>query len=298
MTDTRKAHLALFIVNLVYGINYSVAKDVMPEYIQPFGFILIRVVSATVLFWIFQFILGANEKVARKDFLTIALAGVFGIAANQLLFFKGLSMTTPINASIVMTTTPVIVLIIASLWVRQIPERQKILGVFFGISGALMLLTFRAGSFAFPDFSQQTVTGDVLVLTNATAFSIYLVIVKPIMKRYKPITVIKWAFLFGSFYVFPFGYQEFRIIDWSSITPLIWGEIAFVVLATTFLVYLLNVYGLKRLNPETVSVYIYLQPFFASMVALALGKDSLTWIKLVSVSLVFIGVYLVSFKKS
>ena len=150
-----------------------------------------------------------------------------------------------------------------------------------------MLLTFRAGSFAFPDFSQQTVTGDVLVLTNATAFSIYLVIVKPIMKRYKPITVIKWAFLFGSFYVFPFGYQEFRIIDWSSITPLIWGEIAFVVLATTFLVYLLNVYGLKRLNPETVSVYIYLQPFFASMVALALGKDSLTWIKLVSVSLVF-----------
>ena len=124
MTDTRKAHLALFIVNLVYGINYSVAKDVMPEYIQPFGFILIRVVSATVLFWIFQFILGANER-WHERFSDHCSGRSFWHRGQPTFVFKGLSMTTPINASIVMTTTPVIVLIIASLWVRQIPERQK-----------------------------------------------------------------------------------------------------------------------------------------------------------------------------
>ena len=284
-----KAHAALFAANLIYGLNYSVAKDVMPEYIQPFGFILLRVLGASLLFWFFHSLL-SNEKIDKKDWPRIALCGLFGVAMNQLLFFAGLNITTPINAAIIMTSNPILVLIAASIIFHEVITKQKILGLSLGVIGALLIIIFKA------DFSFDSTTwpGDVMILMNAASYGVYLVIVKPLMIKYQPLTIIKWVFTFGLLYVIPFGFYDFMAIEWSSFTTTIWLETAFVVICTTFFAYLLNIFALKKLQPSTVSTYIYTQPVLASFFAIIMGKDELSLVKIVGAVLIFTGVYIVS----
>ncbi|MDE0770854.1 MAG: DMT family transporter [Salibacteraceae bacterium] len=284
-----KAHIALLGANIIYGLNYSVAKDVMPEYIQPFGFILLRVLGASLLFWFFHSIL-SNEKIDKKDWPRIALCGLFGVAMNQLLFFAGLNITTPINAAIIMTSNPILVIIAASIILHDVITRQKIIGLALGIIGALLIILFNA------DFSFDATTwqGDVMILMNAASYGVYLVIVKPLMTKYQPLTIIKWVFTFGLIYVLPFGVYDFMAIEWSTFTTTIWLETAFVVICTTFLAYLLNLFALKKLQPATVSTYIYTQPILASLFAIAMGKDELSLVKIVGAILIFTGVYIVS----
>lgn len=284
-----KAHAALFAANLIYGLNYSVAKDVMPEYIQPFGFILLRVLGASLLFWFFHSLL-SNEKIDKKDWPRIALCGLFGVAMNQLLFFAGLNITTPINAAIIMTSNPILVLIAASIILHEVITKQKILGLSLGVIGALLIIIFKA------DFSFDSTTwpGDVMILMNAASYGVYLVIVKPLMTKYQPLTIIKWVFTFGVLYVIPFGFYDFMAIEWSSFTTTIWLETAFVVICTTFFAYLLNIFALKKLQPSTVSTYIYTQPVLASFFAIIMGKDELSLVKIVGAVLIFTGVYIVS----
>jgi drug/metabolite transporter (DMT)-like permease len=288
------AHLAVLGANIIYGITFSVAKDVMPDYLTPNAFILIRVTGAVLLFWLLAKSLKISDSIQKRDWGRLALAGVFGVAANQLLFFQGLSRTTPINASIIMTVNPVMVLLIAAIVLRNKITLTKASGIFLGLSGAILLNTYVNGEWVVPSFSGGTATGDFLVFLNATSYAIYLVIIKPIMQKYNPITVIKWVFTFGFIYVLPFGFMQLQATDFSVIPGFVYGEITFVVIATTFFAYLFNIYGLKKLNPSTVSIYIYLQPFFATIVALTWGKDELSIMKIVSTALIFTGVYLVS----
>ena len=288
MTSNLKAHLALLGANIIYGINYTVAKDVMPEYISPFGFIFCRVTGALLLFWlVFSF---SYEKIAKKDLLLLAVCGLFGVAANQLMFFHGLNLTTPINAGIIMTSNPVFVLIASALILKNRITFLKVGGILIAITGALLLLLFK-NNFS---FGSETIEGDIFIFLNALSYGTYLVLAVPLMKKYKPLTVITWVFTFGFIYVFPFGVEEFSQINWSSFNATIWGEFAFVIIGTTFFAYLLNIYGLKNLSPSTVSTYIYLQPLLASIFAIYAGKDQLDWIKVIAAILIFSGVYLVS----
>lgn len=288
MTSNIKAHLALLGANIIYGINYTVAKDVMPEFISPFGFIFCRVTGALFLFWlVFAF---SYEKIAKKDLLLLAVCGLFGVAANQLMFFHGLNLTTPINAGIIMTSNPVFVLIASALILKNRITFLKVGGILIAITGALLLLLFK-NNFS---FGSETIEGDIFIFLNALSYGTYLVLAVPLMKKYKPLTVITWVFTFGFIYVFPFGVEEFSQINWSSFNATIWGEFAFVIIGTTFFAYLLNIYGLKNLSPSTVSTYIYLQPLLASIFAIYAGKDQLDWIKVIAAILIFSGVYLVS----
>ncbi|HET6245436.1 MAG: DMT family transporter [Bacteroidetes bacterium] len=284
-----KAHLSLLAANIIYGINYSVAKDVMPSYIGPSGFVFLRVSGALILFWIFSFFL-KKEKIESKDIIRLMLCGFFGVALNQLLFFEGLSLTTPINAGIIMVTTPILVLIISSILIREKVTGTKVIGILTGITGAMILILFN---------SQLSVhhgdsLGDLFIFLNATSYAVYLAMVKPLMKKYQTFTVIKWIFLWGFIFVFPFGWNGFSLVEWAIIPITIWYKIAFVVLGTTFLAYLLNTYALKVVTPTVASIYIYLQPLFAAFIALMLGKDEITLLKIVSTILIFTGVYLVS----
>jgi len=293
MSREIRAHIALFVANLIYGASYTVAKEAMPEYITPFAFILIRVTGAVLLFWLIWASM-IKEKVAKKDILRLAACGLFGVAINQMLFFKGLSITTPINAAIIMTSNPVVVMLF-SLWIlKESVTLRKTFGLLIGLSGAALLIT--TGSSL--SFNSATFSGDVYVFLNASSYALYLVIVKPLMSKYHPITVISWIFTFGFIYVFPFGFQELTEVDWSVFTPKIWAAIAFVVLFTTFLAYLLNVSALKELSPTIVSYYIYLQPLLAAVVALYFEKDHLTGVKIGAAVLIFMGVYLVSTQKT
>lgn len=292
MSEKLKAHLALLFVALIYGANYTIAKDLMPHYIQPLGFILLRAIGAVALFWLTAAIV-KWEKVARKDHIRLAVCGLFGVALNQMTFFTGLNITTPINAAVMMTINPVLVLVMSALILKDPIRPVRILGIVLGIAGALFLIT--RGGQQVDIFSADKSLGNLLVFVNAASYGAYLVLVKPLMARYAPITVIRWVFLYGLIIVSLFGTQQFSEVQWTNLPgPAIW-KMVFVVIGTTYLAYLLNVYALKTVTSTTVSFYIYLQPVTAALVAISLGRDQLTPILLIAAALIFAGVYFVSF---
>ena len=286
-----KPHLAIFSANAFYGANYTIAKFVMPEFLQAFAFIFLRV-SGALLFFVMVQLFIPREKIDKKDFPRLILSGIFGVALNQLMFFKGLNLTVPLNASMIMITTPILVMVLSAIILKEKMSRNKILGLLLGLTGAFFMI----GGFNF-NFSSETAIGDSFVLINAISYSIYLIIVKPLMKKYKAFTVIKWVFFFGFFPVLFFSYPELQDIEWASFTTLAWWSLAFVVLGVTVGAYLLNMYGLSKVNPSVVGIYIYLQPILAIFFAwLFLGKIDLTFEKIIAGSLIVVGVYLVSFK--
>ena len=283
------AHLFLLFANLIYAINYSFAKDVMPTFIMPSGFILLRVLGAFFLFFLLHKIF-IREKLEAKDLLRLVVCGFFGVAVNQLFFFEGLNLSTPINASIIMTINPIIVIIISFFMLKESFGIKKIFGVLLGLVGAGILI-LNNGEI---DLSNNLRTGNILVLINASSYAFYLVIVKPLMTRYNPITILTYIFGFGILFVLPFGYNELWNVNWNIIPKTIFWQIIFVVFCTTFLAYLFNAYALKNLNPTTVSIYIYIQPVLASVFAVFWGIDKIDNEKITSALIIFIGVYLVS----
>ena len=283
------SHAALFIVNLIYALNYSIAKDVMPDYIEPSGFILLRVIGGSLLFF-FTYLFFVKEKVKKQDVFRLMLCGLFGVAINQLFFFEGLNLTTPINAAIIMTISPVLVIIISAILIKEKITIRKIIGIFLGIIGACVLI-LNSGDIS---FENNFFVGNILVLINATSYAVYLVLVKTLMKRYNPITVMFYVFIFGLIFVLPFGIDEIQKIELVTFTTEIYLKICFVVICTTFIAYMFNAFALKSLNPSVVSVYIYLQPLLASLIAIALNSDSLSLVKILSAIFIFSAVFLVS----
>ena len=212
MNKTLFAHLALLGANLIYAINYSFAKDVMPDFIMPSGFILLRVIGALLLFALSYFLF-VKEKVERKDIFRLAICGVFGVAINQLLFFEGLNLTTPINAAIVMTTNPILVIFLSFLIIKEPITFNKSAGILLGLVGASILI-LKGGSI---DFSSNYQIGNLFVFINAVSYGLYLVIVKPMMEKYNPITVMFYVFGFGFLYVIPFGFINLADVKWAII---------------------------------------------------------------------------------
>ena len=283
------AHTSLFFANLIYAINYSFAKDVMPDFIPPSGFILLRVIGAFFLFFLIYKVF-IHEKLESKDLLRLAACGFFGVAVNQLFFFEGLNLSTPINASIIMTINPIIVIIISFFLLKESFGIKKIFGILIGLLGAGLLILNKGEV----DLSNNLRTGNILVFINASSYAFYLVIVKPLMTKYNPITILAYVFGFGMLFVIPFGYNELSNVNWSTMPQTIFLQVIFVVFCTTFLAYLFNAFALKNLNPTTVSIYIYLQPVLASAFAIFWGVDKINSEKVVAALIIFIGVYLVS----
>lgn len=286
-----QAHLALGIVNLIYGANYVIAKEATPEYILPFGFIIIRVTVCALLFTIFHYAF-VKEKVEVKDYPKLMVGAFFGVVCNQLMFFKGLSMTSPINASLIMITTPILVLIISAIVLKEGLTSRKILGITSGAIGAFLIITFGQRF----SLGGESSLGDLFIFINAASYAIYLVYIKPLMNKYHPITIIKWVFVFGCLGVWPVGYNELMQVDWANLPTYIWAVVFYVVFFSTFLAYSLNISALKLVNPSIVGIYIYTQPVIATLIAVGLGKDSLSVFKLMAAVLIFTGVYLVSFQ--
>ena len=281
--------IALFFANLIYAVNYGLAKDVMEEgYLQAFSFILFRVVGAVLLFWVVSFFT-KKEKIEKKDYFKFAICGLFGVAANQLMFFEGLHHTSTINASIIMVTNPILVLILATVMLKEKLSLRKIFGVGIGLTGAVLLILFRGKGVD----EQSSLWGDLLILLNATCYGIYLILAKPLMSKYSPLTIIKWVFTFGLLFVFPFGFSQVDTINWIMPTEIVL-EIIYVIVFTTFFAYLLNIYGLKKVSPTVASSFIYLQPILTSLIAVCLVGETLDWQKVVFGIIIFLGVFIVS----
>ena len=212
MNKTILAHIFLFAVNLIYAINYSFAKDVMPDFILPSGFVLLRVIGALILFTV-SYLLFIKERVEPKDIFRLAICGVFGVAINQLLFFEGLNLTTPINAAIVMTVNPILVILLSFLIIKEAITYRKISGILLGLIGAFILI-LKGGETHFTSNYQM---GNLFVFINASSYALYLVILKPMMEKYHPITIMFYVFGFGFLYVLPFGIKNLIYVNWSVI---------------------------------------------------------------------------------
>ncbi len=260
------------------------------EHIPPFGIVLMRVTGALVIFFLLHSIF-IREKVEKKDQKKIFLASLFGVAINQLLFFKGLSLTSEIHSALIMITTPIIVLVMAWIILKDKITVLKALGIIIGGIGVAMLMTSGAKDVSSP----SSIPGDICIMLNATSYAIFLVITKPLMQKYAPLTIAKWIFFYGFFLVFPFGIQEFLAIDWQTIPSIALWSLVVVILGATVLAYLFNILGLQYGNPALVSVYIYLQPVIATIIAVIMQSDTISATKIISSLLVFAGVAFVSF---
>ncbi|MBU3011616.1 DMT family transporter [Polaribacter vadi] len=284
------ALIAVSIATLIYGVNYTIAKEVMPVYIKPFAFILLRVAGGTLLFW-FAGLFIKQQKIEKADYKKIVLAAFFGTALNMLAFFKGLSLTAPISASVIMVTSPIMVLVFSSIIIKKAIGLQRILGIFIGLAGAILLITYGNSSSA---NAANSNFGNFLVFVNAASYGLYLVLAKDLILKYHPIVFVKWLYLFGLFFVVPFSFNELKEVVWQDIPTNIYWNIGFVIVFTSCITYLFNLYGLSKLKPTTVSVFIYLQPVIATIYALIVGSDSLNFVKIVATIIIFLGVFLVT----
>lgn len=287
------AHLSLLGANLIYGLNFSIAKAVMPASIRPFALLSLRSLGAVILFWFTSFFM-PKEPVRKKDLLYLFSVCVFGVVINQSLFLLGLDLTSPINSSIILSTNPIFAFIFAALILKERITFLSGTGLAIGFAG-VMILILQNGT---PDVTSSTFLGDMYSLINTISWAFYTVIIKRMLERYHPVTVMKWTFLFGMLVNIPIGYGQWSTMDWSSISGIAWLEITFVIIGATYLGYLLIAFGLKRLSPTVVSTYTYLQPVVAAYLATLMGQDKVDFTMTISAFLIFAGVYVVSRQKT
>jgi drug/metabolite transporter (DMT)-like permease len=286
------ALIAAFLATSIYGINHTIAKEVMPIYIGSSGFIMLRLLGATLIFWLIS-LFTPNEKIEKKDFLKILLASILGMCVNMLAFFRGLELSTPINSGIIITLSPVLVLILSYFFLKEKVTLKKIIGILIGFSGAVFLIlnSSKTGINA-PNIP----LGNSFFLLNASAYAGYLIVIKPLTSKYNIFTLMKWLFLIGLVLSTPITFNQFIEVNWTELPWFAIWRMAYVVIGTTFLTYLFNIYALKTLSPTTVGSFIYLQPIITIGFALITGNDVLDTTKMFSCLLVFIGIYLVSIR--
>lgn len=293
MSNALKGHIALFAAQIVYALNYTIAKGLMPHFISPLALVFLRIVGACILFWVLSLFV-KTQKVKPADLKKMMWLTVFGVIINQIFFIYGLSLTEPINSAIIMISNPIIVFIFTLIVLKERITFLKVSGLTLAICGALTLILFK-GNF---ELGSKTIKGDLMTLINATSWAIFVVMVKPVMQTYNTVTVMRWMFLFGTIYIMPIGLYDTLHTNWHAFTGHAVFATCFVIVATTFFAYLLNIYGLQSLSPNVVSMYIYLQPFLASFFAILMGEDKLTPTKLFSGALIICGLYLVNYKSN
>ena len=294
MKNTTLGFLAALGATVIYGLNHTIAKNVMPVYISPFGFILLRVLGAAILFWIAS-IFVKHERIERKDWPRLIACSFLGMVINMLAFFKGLELSTPVNSSVIITISPIIVFIFSAILLKEKIKLIKSVGILFGFVGALTLVlyTSKTGLNA-PNIP----IGNILFIVNSFAYGLYLVLVKPLIEKYNVINLLKWLFLLAIFMNFPLTIDEFSSVHWTNlpikeaILPMV-----FVVVGTTFCTYLFNAYALRTLSPSIVSSFIYLQPIVGIIYAVSTKSDTLSLVSVIGMILIFIGIYLVTKKQ-
>lgn len=289
----RTGHLSLFIANLIFGLNTPISRTIIPDIVDPYALTFLRIAGSTILFWGISFFT-KKEQIPWKDILMLFFASVFSIILNQVPYIQGLSMTSPIDASLVTSMLPIITMLLAALIIKEPVTWLKAIGVIVGASGALILILHSNNG----STKSGNMVGDLIIFSAASSFALYLTLFKKLISKYSPVTTMKWMFLFSAIVSFPVCRQGLIHTDFSTLDISVYLRIGFVVIFATFLAYLLIPLGQKTLRPTTLSMYNYLQPIVASFVAVILGMDTFGYEKILSTVLVFAGVYIVTQSKS
>ena len=283
------AHLALLFTNLFFAINLSAVKHLTGQGLAaPFGINVVRVGVTVIMLWLLYLLRPVSIRIERGDIKRFLLCAITGVAINQLLFLKGLSLTYSIHASLLMLTTPILIVFIAARILRERPGLVRMVGLALGIAGAGILILGKENT----GQGNDIILGDTLILINAVSYTIYFILVKPLMLKYDPVVIIRWIFSFGLVLVLPFGWTEFREIQWPMFDGVDILCMVLIVMGGTFLAYLFNVYGIKILGASVAGFYIYTQPVFAALIAMIFLKEELSLYKILAALLIFTGVYL------
>ncbi len=288
-----KAHLALLLAGCMWGLMAPVGKMAMEAGVTSLSLTSMRMVGAAICFWIASFF-APGEKINKRDFILLFFAGLLGIVFNQGMFIFGLSLTSPIDATIITTSLPIITLILAAIFLKEPASLMKITGVIMGVIGALILILGNRNS---TDVS-GSIGGDILCLLAQTSFACYLTIFKGLISRYHIFTLMKWMFTFASICFMPLSIRDLSAMTSQSFFPEVWLEVGYVVIFGTFFAYILILVGQKTLRPTIVSMYNYVQPIVGTIVSVLLGIGTFGWVKAVASALIFAGVYVVTQSKS
>jgi drug/metabolite transporter (DMT)-like permease len=288
-----KAHIAVLSTNLFFAVNFSLVKYVSPALIKPYAVNILRVGISLILFWLLWTMSDVKPHIKRKHWFRFLLCGLTGIAINQMFFIKGLTYTSAIHASLLILLTPILITVFAFTVLKERVTLIKALGLALGIGGAVLLILSKEQSLSASDY----LLGDLLIVINAISYTIYFIIVKPLMAEYPPLHVVRWVFTFGFLMILPFGWNEFASIPWEKLEWSHYLSILFIVVPGTFLAYFFNIYGIQHLGAGTTGSYIYTQPVFAAIIAVIFFHEQLTPAKLLAAIMIFLGVFLVSFKR-
>ena len=290
-----QGHIIIFCVSIIFGLNLVISKAIFPESISAEGLTLARALFACIAFWITSLFF-PREKVSKKELGLLVFCGITGIALNQGFFLKGLSLTSSVEASVLATCTPIFVIVLALIFLKEPITWKKASGVVIGASGALLLVLSGNNEHT----GDGSTSGNTLILLSGVSYAIYLVVVKPLTLKFSSVTIMKWMFLFSLPLLIPLDWNYFVQAP-AFIQPYhpagLWG-IAFILVFGTYCTFLMIPMALKRIRPTTVSMYNYVQPMVVAVAAAISGTDHLTWKKGISVLLVFSGVYLVTISKS
>ena len=288
------AHLSMFMACAIWGLMSPIGKDAMTHGLDGIDMVSFRVAGGALLFWITSFFL-PKEHVPLRDKLTFASAAVFGLVCNQCCFTIGLSITSPVNASIVTTSMPIFAMLLSFLILHEPITWKKAGGVAIGCCGAVTLIMT---SLAATDSKVGDMRGDLLVLGAQLSYALFLSLFNKFIKKYSIFTVNKWMFLWATIIVWPFTGHHVAQIEWAGVSTLTWLETAYVVFFGTYVGYILIVNAQKVLRPTVVAIYNYVQPLVAVSVSLAMGIGVVKWSQGLAVVLVFTGVWMVTKSKS
>lgn len=292
MNKNVQGHIFALIANILWGLMAPIGKSALMEF-SALSVTTFRMVGAAACFWLLSAFC-KYEHVDHRDMLKIFFASLFALVFNQGVYIFGLSMTSPIDASIVTTTLPIVTMIIAVIYLKEPITNLKVLGIFVGAMGALTLIlsSQTAGS------GNGSIIGDLLCLVAQISFSIYLTVFKGLSQKYSPITLNKWMFIYASMCYIPFSYQDVAGIQWAEVSTAAYVQIGYVVIGGSFLAYIFIMTAQRLLRPTVVSMYNYMQPIVASIAAIIMGLGVFGWEKGIAVALVFLGVYIVTKSKS
>jgi drug/metabolite transporter (DMT)-like permease len=288
------AHLSMFAACAFWGLMAPLGKDAMTHGITGIDMVTFRVSGAALLFWLTS-LFTPREHVTRRDLMLFPLAGLFGLVMNQCCYTIGLSITSPVNASIVTTSMPIFAMILAALILKEPITGRKATGVLMGCSGALILILTSASA---ANAKVGDIRGDLLCLLAQFSFALYLALFNPLVRRYSVFTINKWMFLWATVFILPFSWSHVAAIEWSDVPVRTWWETTYVVFVATYLSYILTMVGQRTLRPTVVSTYNYVQPLVSVIVSVAAGLAAFRLSHALAVVLVFSGVWLVTKSRS
>lgn len=290
-----KGHLVVLVAYLMFGLNIPAVKSVIGVAgITGLSVTFYRMAGAALLFWTVSMFV-RRQRVPAKDLGMMLVASLFCIFLNQTSFIVGLSLTSPIDAAVITTLTPMITMVLAALLLGEPVTWMKTVGVFVGASGALILVL---GGGALGGRGGASIAGDLLCAASSLSFAIYLTAFKRLINTYSPVTLMKWMFLFSAMLSLPVCWRDVAAVDYRAIGWDVWLRLVFIVCGATFLTFLLVPIGQRFLRPTVLGMYNYMQPAVAALVAVAAGMDTFGVTKGLATVLVFVGVWIVTQSKS